>query len=621
MRLPQYQPIEYYGLIGDMHSLALVGRDGSIDWFCFPFFDSPSVFARMLDAQKGGHFSIRPSSDEVARKQLYLPETNVLITRFFCKHGVGEVIDFMPVHAEPGLKERTIIRQVRVVRGEVRFRMECLPSFDYARVIHDSLVSHEGVRFSHEDYSCFLTSPCPLQEYRTGVVTEFDLAQGQESCFILKAVQGEVSGSPWMTPQEADSLFSETVSYWRSWISKSTYQGRWREMVDRSAFVLKLLTFQPTGAIIAAGTSSIPEEMGGIRNWDYRYAWLRDSAFTVYSFLRIGFVEEAENFMRFIENRCKELEDGETLFPMYGIDGRVTIEETELSHLQGYMGSKPVRIGTNSHHMKQNDIYGAVLDAVYLFNRYGVSISDEFWRHISRLVNWISEHWQDEDESIWEVRDNPRHYVYTKLMSWVALDRALKIAESRGFPADRDRWMIVRDEIFQDIMVKGWNDDISSFTQYYGSSNLDASLMLMPLTFFMSPNDPRILKMIENILKDPGDGGLVSNSLVYRYNPDDTTDGLPGEEGTFTMCTFWLVEVLAALGRSDPKYLEEGRMIFEKMLGFANHLGIYSEQIGSHGEALGNVPLSFTHLSLISAACNLDEALGGRRYAPKEKIE
>lgn len=612
MKIP-YQPIENYGLIGDMHSIALVGRDGSIDWFCFPYFDSPSVFGKILDSGKGGHFSIQPSADEVARKQLYLPETNVLITRFFCKHGVGEITDFMPIYKKPYLKTRTIIRQVRAVRGSVKFRAECHPAFDYARAESVRLITPEGATFAEGERTIYFSSPLPLKEVKNGAEVEFELEQGQQLTFVLRCVEGELKCNPWMGEEEAEDLFLQTVQYWRKWISKSTYRGRWREMVDRSAFVLKLLTFEPTGAILAAATTSLPEGVGGVRNWDYRYTWIRDAAFTVYAFIRIGFVDEAAHFISWVEERCKELNPGAPLQIMYGIDGRHKLCEENLSHLDGYMGSKPVRIGNAAYSQKQLDIYGELMDAVYLCNKYGAPISYEFWTYLTKLVNWVCENWNTKDEGVWEVRGEPQHFVYSKLMCWVALDRALRLADKRSFPADKVYWTKVRDEIFQEIMTKGWSSERQAFVQSFGSTNLDASNLMMPLTFFASPTDPRILRTLDAILKDPVDGGLVANSLVYRYNVDETADGLQGEEGTFNICTFWLVEALTRASVSNPKYLEEARMIFEKMLGFANHVGIYAEQIGSHGEALGNYPQAFTHLALISAAYNLDIALGVRK--------
>jgi GH15 family glucan-1,4-alpha-glucosidase len=399
------------------------------------------------------------------------------------------------------------------------------------------------------------------------------------------------------------------VEYWLRWLSKCTYKGRWRESVHRSALALKLLTYEPTGAIIAAPTCSLPETLGGSRNWDYRYTWIRDAAFTLYGLMRIGFTEEAARFMSWLEARCHELEPDGSLHLMYGIDGRhVSIEET-LDHLEGYKGSRPVRIGNNAHNQVQLDIYGELMDSVYLYNKYATPISYDLWTELRRLINWVSENWHRKDEGIWETRLGRQHFVYSKLMCWVALDRGLRLADRRSFPADRERWLKVRDEIYEDIIRNGWSPKRDAFVQHYGSEHLDAANLIMPLVFFLSPSDPRILKTLDAIHRSPKDGGLVSNSLVYRYNVELSPDGLKGEEGTFNMCTFWLVEALTRAGETDPERLRQARLIFEEMAGYANHLGLYSEETGPSGEALGNFPQAFTHLSLISAAFNLDRAL------------
>ena len=609
-----YQPIENYGVIGDTQTVALVGMNGSIDWFCFPRFDSPSVFAAILDDKKGGYFKIAPGTDVIARKQLYWPETNVLITRFLAPDGVAETTDYMPIGRNmtaPG--SRQVVRRVEMVRGSMAFRLECYPAFNYARDIHETRISGEGAAFHAPGISLGLAASVPLKQDGNGVFSEFTLQEGQTAVFTLKEIACGAGCGLTLSEQEAWDDFKRTVEYWRHWISKCSYAGRWREMVYRSALALKLLTYEPTGAIVAAPTCSLPEVVGGARNWDYRYTWIRDAAFTLYGLLRIGLTEEAAHFMDWVEARCHELNPDGSLQIVYGIDGRHTLTEETLDHLDGYKGSRPVRIGNGAYNQLQLDIYGELMDSVYLYNKYGSPISSEFWSDLRRLINWISDNWRREDEGIWETRGGRRHFVYSKLMSWVALDRGLRLADKRSFPADREKWLKVRDRIYEEIMARGWSSTRQAFVQHYGSESLDASNLMMPLVFFLAPTDPRMLKTLDAINKPPDEGGLVSNSLVYRYNMKEMRDGLEGAEGTFNICTFWLVESLTRAGRVDKTRLEEARLIFERMLGYANHVGLYAEETGPSGEALGNFPQAFTHLALISAAYNLDRTLDGRR--------
>jgi len=607
-----YQPIENYGLIGDLHTVALVGMDGSIDWLCFPTFDSPSVFAALLDDKKGGFFRISSSVDDVTCRQFYWPDTNVLVTRFFSADGVGEITDSMPVD-EPGPwhGQHQLVRHVTVARGSMHFRTECRPAFNYARDQHKVEICPDGVSFHSPTFSLGLSASVSLKEDGAGVVAEFTLEEGQSAIFLLQEIPaGTGCGRP-LSEKEAEVLFEHTVRYWHRWIARSNYTGRWREMVRRSALVLKLLTYGPSGAIVAAPTCSLPESVGGSRNWDYRYTWIRDAAFTLYGFLRIGFTQEAAKFMEWLEARCHELEPEGSLQIMYGIDGRHTLTEETLDHLEGYRGSGPVRIGNGAYNQLQLDIYGELMDSVYLYNKYGSPITYDLWRELRRLLTWVCEHWEQPDEGVWEVRGGQQHFVYSKLMCWVALDSGLRLADKRSFPADRERWRKTRDAIYEQILSKGWSMNRQAFVQYYGSQALDAANLIMPLVFFMSPSDPRMLKTLDAINQPPRKGGLVSNSLVYRYNVSEGVDGLQGDEGTFNMCTFWLVEALTRAGRFDRRRLEEARLMFEKMLGYANHLGLYAEETGFRGEALGNFPQAFTHLALISAAFNLDRALGG----------
>ena len=608
-----YQPIENYGIVGNMHTVALVGINGSIDWLCLPHFDSPSVFAGILDDHQGGAFKICPTKQDITRRQFYWPDTNVLVTRFLSSEGVAEITDFMPVGGRAGEpRRRSLIRSVNVGRGSMTFRLECQPAFNYARDEHEVELIGQGVCFRSKTLSLCLTSSVPLRQIDQGVAAEFTLHEGQAATFEFQGLlAGEVCGDP-LSEEEETQLFEQTVDYWRQWISKCTYKGRWREMVHRSALALKLLTFEPTGAIVAAPTCSLPEQIGGERNWDYRYTWIRDAAFTLYGLLRIGFTDEAARFMDWLERRSHDLNPDGSLQIMYGIDGRRELAEETLDHLQGYKGSCPVRIGNGAYNQLQLDIYGELLDSVYLYNKYGSPISSDLWGHLRGLVNWVCDHWQEPDEGIWEVRGGRRHFLYSKLMCWVAIDRGLRLADKRSFPADRDRWINTRDRIYEEILEKGWSEKRQAFVQYYGSETLDASNLIMPLVFFMSPSDPRMLKTLDAINRSPSKGGLVSNSLVYRYNASETADGLDGDEGTFNLCTFWLVEALTRAGRTDPARLNEARLVFEKMLGYANHLGLYAEETGHSGEALGNFPQAFTHLALISAAFNLDRALGSK---------
>src|SRR5215207_9325890 len=603
-----YQPIENYGIIGDLHSVALVGLDGSIDWLCLPHFDSPSVFAAILDDEKGGRFKIAPTSDGVTRKQLYWPDTNVLVTRFFSPDGVAEITDYMPIDASAyGRGHHQLIRRVEVVRGEINFQLECSPAFNFARDGHETEISAEGASFHSPQLSLGLAASVPLKRRNDGVFAEFTLREEQMAVFVLRQIEPGDDCGVCFSKREEEELFMRTVEYWRRWLSKSTYTGRWREMVHRSALTLKLLTFEPTGAIVAAPTTSLPEGIGGERNWDYRYTWIRDAAFTLYGLLRIGFTEEARGFINWLGSRCQSSHPDGSLQLMYGIDGRMDLTEEILDHLDGYRGSRPVRLGNGAYDQLQLDIYGELMDAVYLYNKHGSPISYDLWTHLRALINWVCENWQREDEGIWETRGGRRNFVYSRLMCWVAIDRGLRLADKRSFPANRDRWLEVRDTIYEEIMEKGWSPEREAFVQSYGDDTLDASNLIMPLVFFLSPSDPRMLKTLDAINRPPKDGGLVSNSLVYRYDVQKSADGLTGEEGTFSLCTFWLVEALTRAGR-----LEESRLIFEHMLGYANHLGLYAEEIGHHGEALGNFPQAFTHLTLISAAYNLDRALGSR---------
>ncbi|HJT59902.1 MAG TPA: glycoside hydrolase family 15 protein [Ktedonobacteraceae bacterium] len=597
-----YQPIEDYALIGDLHTVALVGKNGSIDWCCIPRFDSPSVFGAILDARKGGFFRIAPpDSPGMGRKQLYLPETNILITRFLTVDGVGEITDFMPIKREGSSHhQHHIIRSVAVVRGSLAFDMTCRPAFNYARDDHEVRMSKDGAIFHSKSCCLGLASSIPLeQDGQGGVTAHFTLHANQRVYFILESA-GDSDISPQrLTHKQYDDAFQGTINYWRRWLSQCKYHGRWRETVYRSALVLKLLTYAPTGAIVAAPTTSLPETIGGARNWDYRFTWLRDASFSLYSLLTLGFTEEAQAFMGWLDARCHELGENGTLQPMYGIDGEHDLSEYTLDHLEGYRQSRPVRIGNGAYKQNQLDVYGELMDSIYIYNRYD-TISYDLWQNLRRLLEWLSDHWQEPDEGIWEVRGGPKRFVHSRLMSWVAFDRALRLTRHRGLPAPMGDWMQKSSEIYEQIMHAGWNDKVNSFVQYYGSDAIDASSLLMVLTNFTGPSDPRMLATIDRIEKE-----LTSDSLVHRYNPKKAAaDGLGSVEGTFTACSFWLAESLARAGR-----LNQARLILEKIMTYSNHVGLYAEEIGPTGEALGNYPQAFTHLSLITACYNIDQML------------
>lgn len=628
-----YRPIQEHGLVGNCRTAALVGTDSCIDWYPYPDFDSPSLFASILDHKKGGFFSFTPGTQiddfgntGITYRQLYHPDTNVLISRFLCVSGVGQVIDFMPVSEGDTTKGTGwLVRELQVVRGEMTFQVECCPAFNYGRDQHEvKLVTH-GARFISKNLRMVLTSTRRLDwrahpTHPGGVVAIVHLVEGDHEVFVLRESQAGKPSNPYrlLDKYQADTtghpssfsltdrLRNETLDFWRRWISKSTYRGRWREHVYRSALALKLLQYKPTGALVAAATTSLPEGVGGERNWDYRFTWIRDSSFTLRAFLKLGLKEEAKQFMHWVQMRCSEIEADGSLQIMYGIRGEHQLNEQELDHFDGYMGSKPVRIGNGAFDQLQLDIYGELVDTIFLSDMRSEPVSYDMWVHIRSLIEFVCKNWKKKDEGIWEVRGGQQHFIYSKLMCWVAMDRAIRLADRRSFPADIHRWRAVRNEIFEEIQEKGWSSSLNSFRQAYESDHLDASCLVMLLVKFMAPTDPRIVSTVDAIATDVSNGGLLSNNLVYRYNVDHTDDGLSGEEGTFSICTFWCVEALAKIGQFKPSYLERARLMFEQSLGYANHLGLYSEELGLRGEALGNFPQAFTHLAHITAAISLD---------------
>ncbi|HET7624735.1 MAG TPA: glycoside hydrolase family 15 protein [Verrucomicrobiae bacterium] len=595
-----YKPIGSYGVIGDLHTIALVGMDGSIDFMCFPHFDSPTIFGALLDYKRGGSFQLAPIMDGAPGKQLYLPDSNMLLTRFMSDAGMVEVSDFMPI-TEMG-HAHDLVRRAKTIRGEVRYRMICNPRFDYGRAEHRVEHKKNEVLFisKGEDKTVLrLRSDVPVKIVNGAAVAEFKLRSGECAAFVLEdgARRG---GSPSSSEDYVSESFKQTMNFWQQWIRRSHYRGRWREMVNRSALTLKMLTSARHGSIVAAPTFGLPEEMGGVRNWDYRYTWIRDASFTLYALMRLGYMGEATAFMRWIEERCTELKPGTPLQVMYGIDGSHDLTESQLKHFEGYKKSSPVRIGNGAYDQLQLDIYGELMDSVYIYNNAGEPISYDFWVNLTRLIDWVCENWQKPDEGIWEVRGGRHEFLYSRVMCWVAIDRGIRLAQKRSFPAPLRKWYEIRDEIYRDVYESFWDPELKSFVQYKGGKAVDASTLLMPLVKFIGPNDPRWRSTLKVINEQ-----LVEDSLVYRYNVMKGADtGFPGREGSFSMCSFWNVECLARAGD-----LKQARFFFEKTLGYANHVGLYSEELGLNGELLGNFPQAFTHLGLISAAYYLDHKL------------
>jgi GH15 family glucan-1,4-alpha-glucosidase len=588
--------IEDHGVIGDLQTAALVSTEGEIDWLCLPRFDSPSVFASLLDHDRGGSFTVR-CGGAGRTKQMYLPDSNVLVTRFLGESSVGEVVDFMVPreveHAEGGALH--LVRIVRAVKGQVDVDVRCAPAFDYGRARTEvDIVEGAGAFFSSAAGQLVLRSTVPLEADGRAAVGRPVLAEGQ-------ALALELSRHGSTHPLEilqAEALLSATLGYWQRWVRRSRYRGRYREMVERSALTLKLLVHQPTGALVAAATTSLPEAIGGTRNWDYRYTWVRDAAFSIYALMRLGYTEEAAAFMAWLEDRCTEAPPGHGLQILYSIDGAPAPVEEPLEHLCGYRGSRPVRIGNGAAHQLQLDIYGELMDSVYLYDRYGDPISYELWLALCHQLEWLEKHWEEPDHGVWEVRGPQQRFTYSSVMTWVAFERGIRIARQRGLPAPLERWRGAADGAYLHVQQRAWSQDRRAYVQYPGSQTLDAGALVMPLVKFAGPRDPRFIATLERI-----EGELVTDSLVHRYR-NDGTDGFTEAEGTFNLCSFWYVEALSRAGR-----LDQARHTFEKMLTYANHLGLYAEEIGPSGEALGNFPQAFTHLALISAAVNLDRAL------------
>jgi GH15 family glucan-1,4-alpha-glucosidase len=513
--------IEDHGVIGDLQTVALVARDGTIDWCCLPHFDSPSVFAAILDEERGGAFELR-ARGAVGTKQMYLPDSNVLVTRTYAENGVGQIQDFMPIahRGERGMHQ--IVRHVSCVRGEVIYDLRCRPAFDYARAPHRVELVEGGAVFETPGPMTFaLASPVPLVRSSGAVEATLRLREGEEASLSFCGASGAGGREVLALARTGDprAQLERTIDYWQRWVSRCTYRGRWSEMVYRSALVLKLLTFEPTGAIVASPTTSLPETIGGSRNWDYRYTWLRDASFTLYALMRIGFTEETERFMDWLVARCREadFEAESPLGVMYGIRGEREVPERTLDHLRGYRDSRPVRIGNAAFGQLQLDIYGEVMDAIYLYNKYATPVSYELWTDVRRLMDWVADHWDQPDEGIWETRGGRRSFVYSRLMCWVALDRASRMCLKHSLPGNREKWMAERDRIYDQIMTLGWNEKRRAFRLAYDSDALDAANLIMPLVKFISPRDPGCFPRSTRRL--PASRPTASSTATIRSSP------------------------------------------------------------------------------------------------------
>jgi GH15 family glucan-1,4-alpha-glucosidase len=610
--MSDYPLIADHGLIGNLQTAALVATDGTIDWFCAPRFDSPSIFGALLDQERGGHFRVRPTVDVFNRQQLYYPDTAILLTRFLTEAGVGEVIDFMPIASTAFASDRhRLVRMLRCVRGEMTFALDIAPRFDYGREPHETHISEEGIVFKGARTAMSLNIVREPDEARLARIqqasaqdlkVELTLQAGEMRGMVLEV--GEPRPVRLVRVAEAWDLFNDTVRFWRSWLGHSTYEGRWRETLQRSAITLKLMTYAPSGGIVAAPTAALPEQIGGERNWDYRYTWVRDASFSVYALLGLGFTEEAAALGRWLNERVREQVGGVggPLNIMYRVDGSSDLNEEILPHWEGYRGSSPVRIGNGAADQLQLDIYGEAIDSIYFGAQHGLEAGYRGWRHLGDIMSWLVDNWNQPEEGIWETRGGRQDFTYGRLMSWVAFDRCIRLADRSGRPAPVDRWRTERDAIYDQIMDAGWSEERKAFVQHSKTDVLDSSLLRMSSVGFISPKDPMWLSTLEAM-----DRELVTDSLVYRYDPTASPDGLRGSEGTFSLCTFMYADSLARAGQ-----LEKARNTFEKMLTYANHLGLFSEEIALSGEQIGNFPQAFTHLALIDAALVLNRELDRR---------
>ncbi len=595
-----YPAIADHGLIGDLQTSALVAMDGTVDFMCLPRFDSPTVFASLLDSRGGGKFTLAPAGAHHVTKQMYLPNTAILVTRYLSARGVAEVMDFMPIdHPAIASDRHRLVRRVTCIRGTAEFVASVQPRFDYARSTHKTVPSEHGVVFEGAGRTLALSSTFQLEPDGDDVACRFEMAAGETGAFILES--GKSAKPTKITHRQLDRSFDDTRDFWRNWLAAGTYRGRWREPVERSAITLKLMTYAPTGAVVAAPTTGLPEQVGGERNWDYRFTWIRDASFSVFALMKLGFLEEARALYLWLRDRIEE-RAGQPVPPlatMYRVDGGSDLTEETLDHFEGYRKSRPVRIGNGASDQLQLDVYGEAMDTIYAAQQRQPGMGYRGWQDLRSVMDWLTENWDQPDEGIWETRGGSHPFMYGRVMSWVAFDRAIKIATEGALPADLPRWTAERDRLYETVMQKGFNKSMKAFVQYEGSDVLDASALRMPTVGMVAPFDEKWGSTMAAM-----DKTLVSDSLVYRYDPKASPDGLRGSEGTFSLCTFWWIDALTRGGR-----LDEAGLTFEKMLTYGNHLGLFSEEISVTGEQLGNFPQAFTHLSMINSAVDLDRKL------------
>jgi len=585
-------PIEDYAVIGDCHTAALVARDGSIDWLCFPRFDSGACFAALLGSEENGRWLLSPTNKIHSVRRRYREDTLVLETDYETEDGAVTLIDCMP----PRSKEPDVVRMVVGRRGQVRMRLRLTIRFDYGSIVPWVRRTHKGIRAIAGPDTLVLQTNVDLRGEGLTTIAEFTVSEGERVPFVLL---WHPSHEPTPSIDDPQDTIVHTERWWQQWSSRCTYEGPWRTNVLRSLITLKALTYAPTGGIVAAPTTSLPEQLGGTRNWDYRYCWIRDATFTLYSLIHGGYTDEAHAWrdwlLRAVAGKPSELNI------MYGLAGERRLTELEIGWLPGYEGSAPVRTGNAAHRQFQLDVYGEVMDALYVARREGLPPDENAWRVQRALIEFLESAWTKPDEGIWEVRGPRRHFTHSKVMAWVAVDRTVKAIERFGLKGPVERWRKLCTAIHDEVCRKEFDTERNTFVQFYGGKELDASLLMIPLVGFLPPDDPRVRGTIAAIQSD-----LVRDGFVARYNPKEEVDGLPPGEGVFLPCTFWLADNLALQGR-----LSDAQQLFERLLSLCNDVGLLSEEYDSQKRRLvGNFPQAFTHVSLINTACNLSRATG-----------